>query len=68
MVQSFIKIGERSIFLKNVNEIDISTLRDGFNMDGSIRDFEELVQMVFNAASISLGFSWLTLSPKTGGL
>ena len=62
----FIKIGERSIFLKNFSEISINTVGDVFNMDGSIGDFEELVQKVFKAASILLGFSWLTLSPKTG--
>ena len=30
----FIKIGERSIFLKNFSEIDINTVGDVFNMDG----------------------------------
>ena len=54
----FIKIGERSIFLKNVSEIGINTVGDVFNMDGSIRDFEELVQKGIQSSKY---FTWIQL-------
>ena len=53
-----IKIGERSIFLKNFSEIGINTVGDVFNMDGSIRDFEELVQKGIQSSKY---FTWIQL-------
>ena len=54
----FIKIDERSIFLKNFSEIGINTVGDVFNMDGSIRDFEELVQKYIQSSKY---FTWIQL-------
>ena len=54
----FIKIGERSIFLKKFSEIDINTVGDVLNMDGSIRDFDELVQKGIQSNKY---FTWIQL-------